>query len=413
MLSIYVVKSTYQNKNILYHTVTKKWLPDNCTGQELKNGYFLQGQEKQALHSVFAENRDCLSLTITPTWECNLRCKHCSVLNNLKLKDDEVFPVDKLFAFIEQYIDVYHPKYVTFDFVGGEPLLRPKVCTEIIKRAKSINSIIVTDTTTNLSIDLDEDCMEFFEIIDSINVSIDGNHEQHNSQRIPLLNTLDPYQKTHDNLEILLDAGHGDKISLKAALKDEFITKETYEEFLRKYAYMGIDINKIKFGCLHPTEHIKTSYNEMLAFQQSLQQGNPIPVPCCKYRTASVFQIEPSGAIFDVPFRWARSQVGTLDQSLSEIIAVRQQMIEESFVCFQDPKCMECPVIGYCWGGCVNGQPLHKGRPSDYCNQKRLQERVMKMAEDGEIVHHTERQRPANILDLTLGKRIPLECVNR
>jgi radical SAM protein with 4Fe4S-binding SPASM domain len=125
-----------------------------------------------------------------------------------------------------------------------------------------------------------------------------------------------------------------------------------------------------------------------------------------------VFQIEPTGDIYDVPFRWAKSKVGTLDQPVSEMVANRQKQIEASFVCFQDEKCMKCPVIGFCWGGCVTGLPMNNGKPSEHCNQERLIAIVNKMAAEGEIVKQTDRQKTVNILDSVVGRRIPLECLS-
>jgi radical SAM protein with 4Fe4S-binding SPASM domain len=390
-LSLYVVPSVEAGVPIYYHTVTKKWLDQTASRQDLENNLFLKGQERDSIISVFAENNKYLSLIITPTWECNLRCKHCSVLNNLKLKDDDVFPIDKLFAFIEKYIEECGTERISFDFVGGEPLLRPDICSEIIERSKKLPIPCTSSCTTNLSVDLDDACLRFFDLVDNFVVSVDGDEKQHNSQRIPLAGQLDPYAKTHANLELLLDAGYCDKIGIQAALRDEFMTAENYEAYLLKYGYMGIGLDKITYGSLHPTEHIKASYNEMEAYKQSLKKARLIMKPCCKYRATTNYQIEPSGDIYDVPFRWAKSKIGTLDDTLEDLAESRMRIIEESFVCFKDETCMSCPAIGYCWGGCVTANPLHKGKPSDYCNRDQLIEKIAVIAKSGEIAQKGSR----------------------
>jgi radical SAM protein with 4Fe4S-binding SPASM domain len=383
MLSMYVKNSVRNNKQIYFHTITKKYLPVDCSEQDLHQGFFLKGQERDAILSVFAKPHSSLSLIICPTWECNLRCKHCSVINNLKLKEEEVFPVEKLIKFISQYCDLYNPDKVIINFVGGEPLLRPRICADIIKKLSPIVPLY-TSTTTNLTLPLCEDSLEFISLLNDVYVSIDGDNQQHNSQRIPLTD-IDPYENTNSNLETLIDKGFASKLNLKAALKDEYITKESYEYYLTKYSYMGIDLEKIHFGCLHPTEHIKSSYNEMVGFAHNLKIAFR-ERPCCKYRATSYIQIEPSGNIYDVPFKWAKNLLGNLDQTFDEIVTNRIKIIEDEFVCFKDEKCMSCPVLGYCWGGCVTGIPLHKNKPSDYCDQERLIKQVDLLAKSGEII---------------------------
>jgi len=51
----------------------------------------------------------------------------------------------------------------------------------------------------------------------------------------------------------------------------------------------------------------------------------------------------------------------------------------------QDPACRRCPVIGYCWGGCTNSRLLTENRPSAFCDQLALVEKVKRLATEGSL----------------------------
>ena len=54
--------------------------------------------------------------------------------------------------------------------------------------------------------------------------------------------------------------------------------------------------------------------------------------------------------------------------------------------CIQDKTCMECPVLGYCWGGCVNGHVFINGKPSLTCSRKQLVPHIQKLADNNELL---------------------------
>jgi radical SAM protein with 4Fe4S-binding SPASM domain len=419
MLSIYCLETYDEDKKYYFNTVTKKKLPISSNKEELYQNLFLAGQEKEALDSVLFSLPQTLSLTINPTWECNLRCKHCCVLSSLKVEDKDTLPINHLLNFINKYIDQFKPKFISMCFVGGEPLLRASTCLETLSRTlelcQSRGVVLSSSMTTNATLELDETCLRLMKLLDSIVVSLDGDEEHHNSQRIPLKGTFNPYERTVANIEMMIDSGFADKMQIQGAIRDEFLTSERYEAFLRKFAYMGIDPNRIIYGCIYPTDRIKPSYNEGLAFKQVLQNPRMIPLQCCKFRLASNFIVHPNGDLYDVPFPWVRTKLGNLMDSIDIIVENSYKTIKDRFVCYKDEKCMACPVIGYCWGGCVNGGLMVKDRPSAHCNQKELISMVQSLADKGDLIKQTERQSLNNRfieLEKIKNKRIALECIS-
>jgi radical SAM protein with 4Fe4S-binding SPASM domain len=415
--SIYCLETYDKNEKCYYNTVTKKKLPISASQEELKQHFFLAGQEKEALDAALFSLPQTLSLTINPTWECNLRCKHCCVLSSLKVEDKDVLPINHLLEFINKYIDKFKPKYISMCFVGGEPLLRASTCLETLSRTlelcQSRGIVLSSSMTTNATL-LDDIGLKLMDLLDSVVVSVDGDEEHHNNQRIPLKDIFNPYERTLTNIERMIDAGFADKMQVQGAIRDDFLTSERYEAFLRKFAYMGIDPNRIVYGCIYPTDKMKPSYNESIAFKQVLQNPRIIPLQCCKFRLASNFIVHPNGDLYDVPFPWARTKLGNLTDSIDVIVENSYNTIKERFVCYRDTNCMVCPVIGYCWGGCVNGSLMVENRPSAHCNQKELMSTVQSMAESGELIKQTERQSLNNRfieLEKTKNKRIALQCI--
>lgn len=401
MLSKYVIASQHDGQPILFNSVTKQHLPASAGTDQLEAGLFLAGQEKQAILKALNANHSVLGLTIIPSWECNLRCKHCSVLNLLQPKQTERLDVAKLIHFAESYIERFSPQWITLDFVGGEPLLRAPDCLAILEHFSDLvekhRIKMATNITTNATVDLDDTCLKFLKKLDDICISIDGNREQHNAQRIPFrMVDFDPYERAIANVNKLIDLGLAAKIRIKAAVRDEFLTKEHYGNFLRFFGEMGINVDRINYGCHHPTDHTDTDRLEVF---RNVFTARPIVMPCCKWRRSSVYLIEANGDVYDLPFKWARTKLGTLDDSIDTITAERDQLIANEFVCFKDEKCMGCPVIGYCWGGCVTANPLHKGNPSAFCHQERLIEMVAEAAKLGQLVTSHSKAIPLNILE--------------
>jgi sulfatase maturation enzyme AslB (radical SAM superfamily) len=54
-----------------------------------------------------------------------------------------------------------------------------------------------------------------------------------------------------------------------------------------------------------------------------------------------------------------------------------------------DPTCLSCPVIGYCWGGCAHSEAL-KRLPSQSCNRELLEVKVRRAADSGTLATFAE-----------------------
>lgn len=385
-LSPHVHRTTEGGREILYNLVTRVALPlADAREDALREGNFLAGQEKDAVMAALANYSPNLVLNVNPTWECTLRCKHCCVLTQLVKEQRETIDVPKFIAFVDRSLAARAYRRFDMSFAGGEPLLRPRTVIDCVEGGKGLAARhargFSTGVTTNATVPIEGDVVRALELVDRIVVSVDGLKAHHNHQRRPFQTQIDPFDTAVANIEAMQDLGFNDKIRVQAALPDHLLDDPDYlAEFFRFFLNMGIA--DVVWGSIHPTNVVKPTQN----FMQFLKGANFRNEPCCKFRVASAYSFDPSQKVYDTVWEWTQQELGTLDSEPEEIYRRQLELIYESFPCFKDPKCMACPALGVCWGGCVNGVTLVGDKPSYFCDQPAMLERVGGCAADGTLV---------------------------
>lgn len=377
MLSKTVKKTRHEGQEVLYNTITRKMLPISASKQELEDQFFLDGMEMQAINMFLNRKMPRIGFTVIPTWECNLRCTHCTVLNKLVKKDNRQIDHEKIADFIERYSHLYsEAKSVHIDFVGGEPLL---VCSSIMKYIESLSKRdlkISHSITTNLAVPLSDEVIDLLKTINYITVSLDGMEESHNEQRKSFDNS-NPFETTVNNLKQIIKLGMLDKIAVQSALKDKWINIENKKAYYKQLMILGIPFDKIKFACLHPTDNTPDA---SAAYRTILSRGDIQNNICCKFRNNQM--VLDGHKLYSDYYSW--QLLGTIDD-FEQIAKNRIDMVHSELSVLNDETCRSCPVIGCCWGGCVNARNYFIN-PSKYCNQQKLIDIVNKSAEDNTLV---------------------------
>ena len=57
-----------------------------------------------------------------------------------------------------------------------------------------------------------------------------------------------------------------------------------------------------------------------------------------------------------------------------------------------DKTCIECPALGYCWGGCVSGHVFIGNKPSLHCSRKELVPHIKNLADNNELLSRSSKQ---------------------
>lgn len=361
-LSHYVVRTFSGEQDILFHTVTRKVLLADADEKTLAENFFYAGQEKQAVLAKLAQPPDgWFHFHLSPTWECNLRCTHCMVRHRL-IKDDtnilEVAPVIRLAQQSKQLFDV---RRMSVNFFGGESMLAIDKCNEIVDAFNGIDlELMHFQLFTNLTMELTDKHLEFFRQVDSIGVSIDGLEQIHNAQRMPI-SPMNPFEKTMQNLKILVKQGWKEKISIQACLSDQHNTLDNRVSFYRTILQFGIRPHRIMIGTIAPT---KTNPTPGDHYKKGLHQVKLTDGFCCKYRLNNLV-IDNTGNVFSDYYSYTK--IGTVNDDLLMLLGEKEKITLETAPALNDPKCQKCPALGFCWGGCSvteNDAPL-----STYCNQ--------------------------------------------
>lgn len=394
-LSKYVVETIHPEFGPVYfHTVTKKSARTTCSEKTLGKHFFLAGQERAAIESMILNKPidKVMGLFICPTWECNLRCTHCMVKDRLVEKQTEKIDIPALVAFISRCKERYNLENVDVKFFGGEPLLVVQDCIDI---AEALSEVCETTYSlyTNLALELTDKHLEFLSKADRVGVSIDGPEKEHNSQRLPLVGDWNPFQLTMTNLQKLVIAGMRDIIEVQACFRDEYNTPPIQKAFIKLAIQHGVQPGMIQFGTIAPS---KCNPTPGPIFLEGLKEPAFNNMSCCKYRHTMI-NTDVSGNVFTDYYSY--TIVGNIYEDPAVIEERREKLIRESAPALADPKCQQCPVVGFCWGGCSvvenTGYPLSK-----YCNPKRemLQTIIKETAAAGTLLRTKKNDHNPNSL---------------
>lgn len=368
LLSHYVHELT----DCYFNLVTLKTLPKNSSTEELSQNYFLQGQEQEAVqHRLFDFPSKVLGIKVIPTWECNLRCKHCFVLPKLVKEDHKRLDVERLIGFVDRVLDYKSIDRIGIGFIGGEATLRAADCIEVIDKLEkhvSGRTVFMSSMTTN-GTNWNRDVAELISRLMLVTFSLDGVRASHNDQRhayAPELKGVDLYQTTLRNIKKCVLLGFADKIRVQASLYNDSYSAEFIEDYFKQLLKAGIKREHIVIGSAVPT---KTNYTVSALYEEYLTTVL-YPNPCCKYRVGNEFVVDTQGKVYcDYFDDYTNSCLGDLDTPYTEILQNHKNMIQNTMPVLNDEKCKSCPVLGVCWGRCCNTDFME---PSKHCKPEAL-----------------------------------------
>ncbi|MBQ3349865.1 MAG: radical SAM peptide maturase, CXXX-repeat target family [Thermoguttaceae bacterium] len=144
---------------------------------------------------TYWESGTARNITFIVTEDCQLRCKYCYICGKNSFKKMSFDVAKKSIDYILTHRDLFSEKAVTWDFIGGEPLLEikliDKICDYIKTRAEELNhpwskKYVFNFSTNGLLYD-HPDVQAFFEKNQehiNVGISVDGTKEKHDLQRV-------------------------------------------------------------------------------------------------------------------------------------------------------------------------------------------------------------------------------------
>ena len=176
---------------------------------------------------------------------------------------------------------------------------------------------------------------------------------------------------TLQNLKKLIDADLADKVIVQCVGSDDFLSDNNrVAGFRLLLESMGVPANNIRLGCAAPSGSRKLP-SEL--FKASLLEPTIRREPCCVFRYMAYFCLhnnELHANYFDVT-----KKLGALTEDLDTLAKRFYDYMWETMPVLNDPVCLKCDVMQYCWGRCY-GAVEPRSSPSKFCDQAGLRIKV-------------------------------------
>lgn len=310
---------------------------------------------------------DSLNLVIAPTTGCNFACPYCfEGEKTSKIITDEV--IENLICFINGYSSV---KRLDLTWYGGEPLMAFSKIKQIVHRIKKCcNAEICSQSIiTNAYLLSDNVIRDMMDLgFTHIQISFDGDEENHNKTRFLKGNKVGTFAKIIDNLDNLVRQTPDDfKIDLRINVnkENENDFAALYKKLIQRYGtqkinpYPGFIRETSKDGC---KMCYKSLFNtKRFQFYKKIE-GEGVPVDFfphidlqkgCMVNWNNSFIIGPSGEMYKCwnDFNSPEKIIGYIqDKKLTNPSLVCHYLYDTSI--YNTPKCKKCRLFPICDGGC-------------------------------------------------------------
>lgn len=327
-----------------------------------------------------------LGLVICPTLACNFACPYCYE-HNLPISFMSEDVQNQLIDFVNS--NSKGMEGLTINWHGGEPLLAFDTIKSLqskIERNVEI-PIIHTAIVTNGYL-LNREICEYFNEhnLNYIQITIDGNKDTHNQTR-KLKNGQSSFERIIENVDMASQIMPNCKIGILTNIgrnnREEY--PDLYTELKSRWKGRNVKIyhtyvldNSLntcytKRCAIELSTKEKNRFDALLAQKGIIPKKNLYPHSDRSFYTCmdnNAYVIDPNGFLYkcwgDVGIEGRA--IGSLNDGITNYRIVSQFMVGTDK--FSDRKCMECPFLPICDGGCnlYRIGKMEKGIPYDVCN---------------------------------------------
>ncbi len=337
-----------------------------------------------------------LNVNIVPTMCCNLSCYYC-------------FEGTKQGGYMEQntieslvkFLSAFPDKGIGITWFGGEPLLAFPIIEEINEKLKSANIKFRSSLITNGTLLTSKIRKRISNLdLDHIQITFDGNREQHDSKRF-FKNNKGTFDIIIENLKGLIQET---EINVNIQInidKTNFTSYETiylmlYELFPNEIKNKRLQIgynrvqNRTDFDTCNTCIPDESYFDIIKSFANLRSQAQkPLRLPLtnmpCMLRSISSFVIGPNGDIYK-----CLEHIGKKGKKIGNInsLSVSKKKIAQyamSYIPFDDPECINCKLLPICGGGCpLDREKKEKGIITSTCVflKENIKELIISIYED-------------------------------
>lgn len=325
-----------------------------------------------------------LSLVIAPTTGCNFDCPYCFEGK----KENTSMTYDVIEGIVEFINSHKNLKTIAITWYGGEPLLAFEKMEEIVSKihqecpAKIMSHTIVTNAYL-----INDRIISFIKEnpFKSIQITLDGKEEHHNSTRYLKGSHAPTFKKILSSIDkLVLELNKEVRISIRVNInklnKDDYAS--VWQMIKEKYpkrniiVYPGFIRETSKDGLRMCYQSLadKDVYSFYRKMHEKDIEKDLYPKLCskgCMTCHNNSFIIDPVGRLYKCweDFNHPEMAIGSvINKKLTNATLVSQYLYDSSV--FNDPRCKECLLFPVCDGGCAwyRFQNLFKGAKYNVCS---------------------------------------------
>lgn len=330
-------------------------------------------EELKKYNYINVENPEIYTITIIPTFLCNLKCSYCYESNmNFLRKSFTINDWENLYLFIEKIIK-NGIKKIGINFYGGEPSLKADEIKNFINKISKNKDFYHVSFHYSISTNLHNIKHDFLNFMienkfKRIDTTIAGTKKIHN-----LLRKNDALDDNYDfvikNIKTLVNNNINVCICINVSkyninnlieiidnISSEINSPRIYFSFLKIFTYANCHCEEIVVEESDYQTKIIEAMNYCLdnninVMDMSCFESNGIF--CSAYLNNSI-SVAPGGLVFKCSEQFSPdNSFGYLKDG--EVIITNPKLFECKN-CFKNEKCIKCKYLPYCYGGCMESE---------------------------------------------------------
>lgn len=323
-------------------------------------------------HNLQRFSNSHMGAFILPTRACNLMCSYCiqnhffDMYENVTMSDDTL---DNIYKWVKTMVSRFKPESFTFLFYGGEPTTQPDFLKKVVDKMKDLNTKVRYRMITN-GVNIPNVSLEVLNVIENIQITIDGPKKYHDSRRIKkdssgtydqILNAIKFYidnTESQGSITIRVNVDKENRNSLNELI-EELANREILTKGVSLYLAptdpweKGMTDEDVHGDIIDTAEAICNAYEIGMEYGVKPYTWNSN----CGIDSTAMWVFDTDGYIYKCP-----ALAGKIEKAVSNVdsfnFTSEFYYIMDSEI---DDECYECSFLGICDGGCKQ-QAIMQGK---------------------------------------------------
>lgn len=347
-----------------------------------ENGFIIDNEFDELLHLQYLYqheffNKEHLTIIVTPTWSCNLKCPYCVEKNS-----EYVLQTKNYFSILKEFSqkNFGNYKHIHISLFGGEPLLFSDDLFDYLNYVNTLKSKntfeYTTSITTNGTLISSEILRELSKHnCKSLQITLDGNKNSHDKYRQFKVDSSGSFDLLIDKIKLCVE-DLDDSCNLVVRFNLNNIKSHDLIDTLSLFNENERKRMSLLFRLIYNTKDYKlindTTFNDLKSFYDlaenlgfNIQNSQHISKQCEAGGDSNMFYILPDLTLWkclaDLSIKEANigfiDSTGDLHLNLSNLI-----IWYNASDWTKDTKCNNCNMLPDCLGGCILYKVKNKER---------------------------------------------------